>query len=162
MISISEEELIGLLEKAYEEGWYGSKDMGEIVAQTLVADIKQPEYTESGGLTKKLLKEANSYSNRYASNGEHPLAGGHPAPQPIDDQGNTYHELSYLHDQQADMLNYGWSVNAAPPSPPNQDNIMLDVSTVQITNPCAEIEALPGEDLLGGGEPPEMLNPQGL
>lgn len=99
-ITISETELLQLLEKAYEEGWYGSKDMGETVAQRMVTDIKEPEYVESGGLTKKLLHEAEN----YYSNGENPLAGGHPAPQstPAD---------------HGDMLNYGWTVNAAAQMP---------------------------------------------
>ena len=67
-ITLSETELLKLLETAYEEGWYGSKDMGETVAQRLVKDIKAPEYTHSGGpeLTKQLIKECEHYHRSSA------------------------------------------------------------------------------------------------
>lgn len=96
-ITISETELSQLLEKAYEEGWYGSKDMGETVAQRMVKDIKQPEYTESGCTlaTKKLLQEANNY---------------------LQEANNYFQEPSYVSTpaDHGDINNYGWTVGVDP------------------------------------------------
>tara|TARA_Y100000034_G_scaffold43496_3_gene53091 strand:- start:17257 stop:17796 length:540 start_codon:yes stop_codon:yes gene_type:complete len=57
MIKIHETELLKLLKTAYEEGWYGSKDMAETVAQKLIKDI-QPDNCIR---TQKLLSEAEEY-----------------------------------------------------------------------------------------------------
>lgn len=66
-VAILEEELLSLLEKAYEEGWYGSKDMGETVARRLIKDLMEDKFkvktkASRPELTKQLIEECNQYS----------------------------------------------------------------------------------------------------
>lgn len=63
-ITISDVELLKLLKIAYEEGWYGSKDLGEVVARKLIEGIKTPQYAPSARTIDQYVKEANEIHNR--------------------------------------------------------------------------------------------------
>jgi hypothetical protein len=120
-ITISKTELVQLFKKVYEEGWYGSKDMAEVVAVKAVEDIDSE--TVKGVFTKELVNEANGYyvnNDRPANDIRGPGRANRtqyhrrPTATSMDKSGLMHGELL----EQADAIS-GLAFNNPVPTPPS-------------------------------------------